>query len=385
MIFISHRSTDKAVADMLADFLRATGVPGNEIFCSSLPGNDVKEKISNEIRSALQKSTVNIAILSHDYYQSAYCLNEAGVLWYNNDVPVIPIALPEINSDNMYGFLNNEYKLRYLDSDRDISHIYDIINETIPALHTKAEIITHENAKLRNRYSEYLKTRKLSKSATATISSIIDAESITDDEKIVLYYILQEKIRKVTKDSVINWLHKNEIYNVNVDNAFDLLSSSGYCMLNNDALEFKIDLFRKISVNADSLSVKLKDCITSHTKLAVNTFKSLWLSSGWDDIMSLFVAYIVDERICRFGDRWMAERQMKSIKSWANKYSIDYTVLDNYGKCLQFFIQNDLVYESDWTSYGNPKEYTLCSSLQEFLFDLPDEYIEILQNVKLPF
>ncbi len=77
------------------------------VFCSSLPGNDINEKISGEVKTALKNSTVNIAILSREYYQSAYCLNEAGVLWYE-DVPVIPIALPEINSNNMYGFLNKE-------------------------------------------------------------------------------------------------------------------------------------------------------------------------------------------------------------------------------------------------------------------------------------
>ncbi len=131
IIFISHRSTDKDIADMLVDFFAGTGIPRESVFCSSLPGNDINERISDEVKTALKNSAVNIAILSHDYYQSAYCLNEAGVLWYE-EVPVIPIALPEINSSNMYGFLNNEYKLRRLDCDTDISYIYDTVNENIP-------------------------------------------------------------------------------------------------------------------------------------------------------------------------------------------------------------------------------------------------------------
>ena len=110
IIFISHRTTDKAVADMLVDFFSGTGIRKSVVFCSSLPGNDVDEKISGEVKRALKNSVINIAILSRDYYQSAYCLNEAGVLWYRDDVPVIPIALPEISENNMYGFLNNEYK-----------------------------------------------------------------------------------------------------------------------------------------------------------------------------------------------------------------------------------------------------------------------------------
>lgn len=43
-IFISHRTTDKEVADMLLDFLSGTGIPRENIFCSSLPGNDINPK-----------------------------------------------------------------------------------------------------------------------------------------------------------------------------------------------------------------------------------------------------------------------------------------------------------------------------------------------------
>lgn len=152
IIFISHRSTDKVIANMIVDFFTGTGIPRDKVFCSSLPGNDINEKISAEVKTALKCSVVNIAILSHDYYQSAYCLNEAGVLWYE-DVPVIPIALPEISSNNMFGFLNSEYKLRRLDSDTDISYIYDTVSEAVSAPRTKVGIITQENNKLRTRYT----------------------------------------------------------------------------------------------------------------------------------------------------------------------------------------------------------------------------------------
>lgn len=45
MIFISHRATDKDVVDIFFEFLIAVGIPRNSVFCSSLPGNDVKEKL----------------------------------------------------------------------------------------------------------------------------------------------------------------------------------------------------------------------------------------------------------------------------------------------------------------------------------------------------
>lgn len=381
VVFISHRSTDKEVADMIADFLTATGITKDKIFCSSLPGNDINEKISKEVKTALKNSAVNIAILSYDYYKSAYCLNEAGVLWYN-DVPVIPIALPEINSDNMYGFLNNEYKLRRLDSDTDISYIYDTVSKAMSSQHTKVGIINHENNKLRYRYANFLKLRKTSK-PTVTKMQNVDLSSITtDDERVVLYYILKQNVRKVSKSVLLEWLHKNEIYNINVDNAFDLLSSIDGGLVKNNTLEFGIEAFRKYSANAESLIPTLKKFVDDHTKLAINSFKYLWEAGSIDDTVLLFIAYIIDEKMCSFGDRWMSDMQIESIKSWEDENSLDSTLSDHYGSCLQFMIQNDLVYESDWTRYNNPREYSLCTSLEKFLFNCPKEYVDELEKVK---
>ncbi len=380
-IFISHRSTDKSIADMLVDFFAGTGISKETVFCSSLPGNDINERISDEVKSALKSSAVNIAILSHDYYQSAYCLNEAGVLWYEN-VPVIPVALPEINSGNMYGFLNNEYKLRRLDSDTDISYIYDTVSEAISAPHTRASLITYENKKLRTRYAEYLKSREMPLGGSDISIADTVAEITTDDERIVLYYILHENVRKVSESTISNWLNKCEIRGVNIDNAFDLLSSFDNGAVNNDTLEFGIDTFRKYSANAAQILPPLKQCVDQHIKLAVNTFKKIWSDGTLDTNIRLFIAYIADERMSAFGDRWMAKGEIENIRQWESKNTLDSTLSSNYGSCLEFFIQNELVYASSWTSYGNPREYTLFPSLQELLFNCPHEIMEELQKVK---
>ena len=111
-IFISHRSIDKEVADLLLDFFTTTGLPKDIVFCSSLPGNDVKLNISSEIKQAISDSGANIVILSNEYYMSAYCLNEAGIVWFR-DTPVIVIAMPEISPSDMLGFLDDNHKLRH--------------------------------------------------------------------------------------------------------------------------------------------------------------------------------------------------------------------------------------------------------------------------------
>ena len=378
IIFISHRSTDKLIADMLVDFFSGTGIPRNTVFCSSLPGNDINEKISREIKAALKKSVINIVILSQDYYQSAYCLNEAGILWYQEDVPVIPIALPEIDSNKMYGFLNDEYKIRRLDCDTDISYIYDKVCEAVSESQSKVSIVIYETQKLKDRYSKFLKDREepTSVNSTDTLSDIT-----TDDERIVLYYILENNIRRVTKNAVVDWLHKSEVYNVNIDNAFDLLASIGGTNTN-DTLEIGIEVFRKYSLNAVSLLPGLKSCLENHVRLAADTFRGLWDSSVLDSTTGLFIAYIMEEKISSFGDRWMAEGQIENIKKWESKNSLDSMLSDNYGGCLEQFKQHHLVYESSWTSYGNPREYTLCPSLQNLLFNHSEEYADDLQRIK---
>ncbi len=155
-IFISHRTTDAPVADIIKDFLVNTGIPNENVFCSSLPGNDVNEKISPEVKERLKLCTIIILILSKDYYESPYCLNEAGIAWYLDEVTSIPIGMPEIDHNKMIGFLNSDYKLRRLDNDGDISYMYDTAQEKLQAEHKKHSVITQETKKLKEKYSDYI-------------------------------------------------------------------------------------------------------------------------------------------------------------------------------------------------------------------------------------
>ena len=159
-IFISHRQLDADVADMIKDFLTATGIPNEKIFCSSLPGNDVNERISPEVKEHLNKATINILILSRDYYESAYCLNEAGVAWYLDDALAIPIGLPEISHEKMIGFLNSDYKLRRLDSNDDIAYLLEMAQERISeSKNIKPRVIVRESQKLKDKYKKHLISR----------------------------------------------------------------------------------------------------------------------------------------------------------------------------------------------------------------------------------
>lgn len=381
-IFISHRTTDTKIADALHDFFVATGIPSERVFCSSLPGNDVKESIPKEVKDALQNSCLNIAILSRDYYDSAYCLNEAGVFWFQNTL-VIPIALPEVEPGNMFGFLDSSYKIRRLDNIDDISYIYDAATRETQAKQSSMVITSRETQKLIARYNELIKQRKESETESpAKVTEASIDELTTDDEKIVLSYILERKIRKITKSNVVEWLQENEIHNVNIDNAFDLLSTICGGENSNGTLELGIEIFRQYTSQAESISKQLVKVVKEHKILSSNTFNLLWEQGAFDDEILLFIAYIVDEKITKFGDRWMAQAQVENIVQWQNKNALDYVVSSAYGKCLEYFKGKGFVYESDWTDYGNPREYTLYKSLKDLLFDCPPDYLSLLVATK---
>lgn len=179
-IFISHRSTDAEVADMIKDFLVATGIPNDKVFCSSLPGNDVKFRISAEVKKRLQESIVNILILSKDYYDSAYCLNEAGIAWYlEEEVDNIAVCLPEISEDNMWGFFNGENKVRRLDNENDVAAIYDAIRKRLNVSSVDYSVVTREKQKLSHRYEQHISARGQSE-ATVDVEIAEHRSSNTD-------------------------------------------------------------------------------------------------------------------------------------------------------------------------------------------------------------
>ena len=50
VVFISHSTSDKDIADILRDFLISIGINNDFIFCSSLPSNGVNEKFPDEVK-----------------------------------------------------------------------------------------------------------------------------------------------------------------------------------------------------------------------------------------------------------------------------------------------------------------------------------------------
>lgn len=393
IIFISHRTEDAEVADMLRDYLIATGIPNDYVFCSSLPGNDVKSVISREVKEKISNSTVNIAILSRGYYESAYCINEAGIIWLQDpQTPAVAVGLPEISHTNMYGFLNGDYKLRRLDNANDISEIYDTVRDAVGAVPVSFSVATAASLKLSARYSEYLKSRVLPAVApTQTTSSALIEEVTTDDERVVLYYILTKKVRRVRKYDINVWLSENEIYNINVENALDLLASLGTGTYEYETLNMDVGVFRKYTANAEEMILSLTPIVEKYQIPCKVRFIELWDAGAFTDEDKLFLAYIIQNRVTTLGAAWREKDEIASIRQWELNNLLDGSVASTYSAHLNLFAENRFVYESDWTDHGNVREYTLCPSLKNLLLSADFPYASDLQTIleahteKLPF
>lgn len=103
LLFISHSSNDEKIAENLVLLLRTLGFTNRNLFCSTVPGYDIKEgeDIYDTLASKFQDYNIFvILLLSSEYYKSAACLNEMGATWVlkaNYSTIVCPgFSIPEL-------------------------------------------------------------------------------------------------------------------------------------------------------------------------------------------------------------------------------------------------------------------------------------------------
>ncbi|MEM1494109.1 TIR domain-containing protein, partial [Bacillus velezensis] len=86
-IFISHSSKDKTVCDAFVDLLEGIGVPSEDIIYTSSPYHGIPgdDNIFDYLRKHLFKGAYVCYMLSDNYYDSVYCLNEMGATWVNSN------------------------------------------------------------------------------------------------------------------------------------------------------------------------------------------------------------------------------------------------------------------------------------------------------------
>lgn len=181
-IFISHSTKDKALAEIIVDLAVACGISIGEIFCSSYKGTDVKQQISPEIKQALSTSILDIIILSNDYKESLYCLNEAGVIWYKSNNLKLIVTLPEVFDEPIAGFIGTDYIQFRLKDDEFCDSFYDSFIDFSYKLGVTDIVMNYSNiresfAKQIDRYKKNLPIIENLSTNNKKVSSNNDAKS----------------------------------------------------------------------------------------------------------------------------------------------------------------------------------------------------------------
>lgn len=108
-IFISHSQKDIKIVEKFVDLLNRIGLDRNTLFCSSVPGFNIKQgsgDIFDYLRSEFDNNNLFVVfMLSKNYYESAACLNEMGAAWVLRK-QYQTILLPEFDFKDIVGAIN---------------------------------------------------------------------------------------------------------------------------------------------------------------------------------------------------------------------------------------------------------------------------------------
>lgn len=394
-IFISHRSADKKVADILESFLTNCGISYSNIFCSSLPGNDVEEKISSEVKEALKSSILNIVLLSADYYKSAYCQNEAGIIWFL-DIEKIVIALPEIDENVMEGFLNSEHKIRRLSNKNDLYSISDIVKKSFPEFIVSNAKLNANIERVVDQYNEVMKARTVSPVTEPDVNNNLEkrilSKEFSDQELIILYYFYDTQTNFVSDDliNINKWLVKKKI-DLTIKDGFNILvddgiveytyggfeKSSSYKMVIGAYRELRrlsqkaVDLFEHTCSNHKEVNV---------TEKSENPVENL-IIKGFTTPEVLLVKYILDlERENLFAG-WQSEQEIKMIHNWEEINQLNDCLSRSYVDALSKLEIRKFIEPCAKTSHGNTKEYRLRDTFLENLNKLGQAALDKIQEV----
>ena len=107
-IFLSHSYHDKALAERLVNLLtNGCDVSRNDVFCSSLPGMDIKvgePSFIEYLRKELNEPKLVILLITENYLASSFCLAELGAAW-RMGFECFPLAVKPVSRSEIGGVL----------------------------------------------------------------------------------------------------------------------------------------------------------------------------------------------------------------------------------------------------------------------------------------
>ncbi len=358
-IFISHSSKNKPVAQIIVNLLERLAISEENIFCSSVPGTDVKETIPDTVFKKIKQSNIDIIILSEEYYHSAYCLNEAGIIWFkkstSENAHAIVIALPEIKLDDMKGFINSDYIQYDFSNEDDIAKFLDFASalSAKPVSHSSVRETIKES---KEKYDQYI----LERSFNARAKNEYIKKITTDDEKILLYFFIINETLFSTIKELKAWVIEKEIEFFNLENTLALLETKNILSVQDESIALNAEFVAHFNANRFinllnyRRSFEYRRCVSS---ILFEKFLCENKISG--DEMLLF-AFLTEENISEFTypfDNKFSEK----LKNW-EKYNNISTEID---KKSVFYIKEHV--ENEFFHYvrdsGKHKIYRVSSML----------------------
>jgi len=131
-LFISHASADKALVSAFVDLLEGgVGVAPRDIFCSSRTGQSVKPgaHFDEAIRETLGASGCVVALISENFYASAFCMCELGGVWLTAK-SFLPVLVPPLNFKSLKAVLEG-VQVTMIDSAESLDQLRDELEERL--------------------------------------------------------------------------------------------------------------------------------------------------------------------------------------------------------------------------------------------------------------
>ncbi len=149
-VFISHSSEDKEFVNKISTFFQTLGIKSDNVFCSSIEGQGVKngERIEEKVRERLITSKLLFYVITKNFLKSNYCIQELGAGWILRDnringKKVFLLKLDDVKANDIKGFINSDFKYSELNQDS-LMELIDDVSEVFNASNRKAT----ENNKL---------------------------------------------------------------------------------------------------------------------------------------------------------------------------------------------------------------------------------------------
>jgi hypothetical protein len=130
-LFVSYASPDTDLANAFINFLRlGCDLRERQVFSTARPGAlPPGIQFVEAIREALDTADMAVLLLTPSYYESRFCLAEAGATWVQNKAH-IPVLVPPINYHDLEGVQLGEQAVK-IDSSSDLDDVRDSIRDVL--------------------------------------------------------------------------------------------------------------------------------------------------------------------------------------------------------------------------------------------------------------